>query len=227
MDPLSPSASASPALTVPLAGGDDALAAALEALEAERAARERAEAALRESQRRMAEVESLAQLGSWEQAVGEPLDRQPIRWSGEQLRLHGFEGDYRPATFGDFLDRVHPDDRQPLADACAAAVQSGDSAGIGYRVARADGQLRWLYARALLVRDAQGQPLRLVGTSQDVTEHHLAEAALRERERTLDEVEHLGDLGTWEWHLPTDTITWSREQLRIHGVDPATRSQTF
>ncbi|HEX2080713.1 MAG TPA: PAS domain S-box protein, partial [Longimicrobium sp.] len=231
MDPLSPSASAAPALSVPLAGGEDALratlSAALEALEAERAARERAEAALRESERRVAEVESLAQLGSWEHGVGEPLHQQPIRWSGEQMRLHGFEDGAHPATFGEFLERVHPDDRQAVADACAAAVESGDSAGIGYRVVRADGQFRWLYARAVLVRDAQGQPLRLVGTSQDVTEHHLAETALRERERTLDEVEHLGDLGTWEWHLPTDTITWSREQLRIHGVDPSTKSLTF
>ena len=231
MDPLAPPAPAATRFTVPAGGGDDALratlAAAVEALEAERAARERAEAALAERERQTAEVERLARLGSWQQAVDEPLAGQPVRWSGEQLRIHGVEDGAAPATFGEFLALVHPDDRQPLADACAMAARTGDVGAAWYRVVRADGQFRWLYAQAQLVPGGEGRPPRLVGAAQDVTEHYLAEAALREREHTLDDVEELAGLGTWEWHLPTDTITWSREQKRIHGMDPDAGTQTF
>jgi PAS domain S-box-containing protein len=228
MDPQSPSAPAPP-FAVPVAGGDDALRAtlqaALEALETERAARERAEAALRDRERRLAEVEQLASLGSWEQTVAGTDDEQPVRWSAEQLRIHGLDEDSAPATFADFLAHVHPDDRPAVADTCATAAATGDVAATSYRVQRPDGQVRWLYAQARLVRDGGGGPPRLVGTARDVTEHHLAVAALLERERTLDEVEALAGLGTWEWHLPTDTITWSREQRRIHGLpDVATQS---
>ncbi|HEU4883863.1 MAG TPA: PAS domain S-box protein [Longimicrobium sp.] len=230
MDPQSPSAS-SPLLAVPAAGGEDALratlAAALEALEAERAARQRAEAALAERDRRIDEVERLASLGSWEQTLAEPLDQQPVRWSDEQLRIHGLEESTAPATFAAFLERVHPDDRQRIIDACATVIRTGDSNAAAYRVIRGDGQLRWLYAQAQRIPDPDGGPPRLIGTSRDVTEHQLAAAALQERERILDEVEQLAGLGTWEWHLPSDTITWSREQRRIHGLPEDAPSQTF
>ena len=231
MDPQSPSASPPLPLTMPVAGGEDALratlAAALEALETERAARKRAEAALQERDRRLDEVERLASLGSWEQVLAEPLDQQPVRWSAEQLRLHGLDESNAPATFAEFLERVHPDDRQDVRDACATVVRTGDSNAAAYRVVRGDGQFRWLYAQAQRIPDPDGGPPRLIGTSRDVTEHQLAETALRERERTLDEVEELAGLGTWEWHLPSDTITWSRHQRRIHGLPEDAPSQTF
>ena len=229
MDPHSPSAS--PSFAVPMAGGEDALratlSAALEALEAEREARQRAEAALAERDRTLAEVEQLASLGSWEQTLAEPLDAQPVRWSREQLRLHGLDDGSAPGTFGEFLARVHPDDRRAVQDATATVAQTGDSNALSYRVTLSDGQVRWLYAQARLVPDADGGPPRLIGTARDVTEHQLAAAALGERERTLDEVEALAGLGTWEWHLPSDTIRWSREQRRIHGLPDDAGTQTF
>jgi PAS domain S-box-containing protein len=230
MDPLSPSTStAAPSVAAPPGGGEEAvratLAAALEALETEREGRRRAEAALRERERRLAEVEQLASLGSWELTVAEPLDAQPVRWSAEQLRIHGL--DEGPATYADFLARVHPDDRAAVADATATAVETGDVAATSYRVVRPGGQVRWLFAQARLIRDPDGGPSRLVGTARDVTEHHLAVAALFERERTLDEVEALAGLGTWEWHLPSDTIRWSRHQRRIHGLPDDGGTQSF
>ncbi|HEX6909230.1 MAG TPA: PAS domain S-box protein, partial [Longimicrobium sp.] len=177
-------------------------------------------------ERRLAEVEQLASLGSWEQAVAGPDGEQPVRWSGEQLRIHGLDESSAPATFADFLAHVHPDDRPAVAGTVATAAATGDAAATSYRVVRPDGQVRWVYAQARLLPGADGGPPRLVGTARDVTEHHLAVAALLERERTLDEVEALAGLGTWEWHLPTDTITWSREQRRIHGL-PDVATQRF
>ncbi len=54
-----------------------------------------------------------------------------------------------------------------------------------------------------------------------------AEEALRERDRTLKEVEGLAQLGTWEWNTATDVIRWSPEQRRIHGMEEGTGTQTF
>ncbi|HEX6068970.1 MAG TPA: PAS domain S-box protein, partial [Longimicrobiaceae bacterium] len=54
-----------------------------------------------------------------------------------------------------------------------------------------------------------------------------AQERLREREMKLDEVEQLTRLGSWEWDVANDVITWSPEQLRLHGADPSLRSQTF
>ncbi|MBD0321557.1 MAG: PAS domain S-box protein, partial [Gemmatimonadetes bacterium] len=196
------------------------------AYEAERAARIRAEEALRGLERRVAEVESLAQLGSWEQVLRDSLTDDPVTWSPEVLRIHGGEAG-APPTFAEFLEWVHPDDRAKIVAGTARLVETGEASELVYRALHREGGVRWVHARARIMRDAEGRPERMIGTSQDITERYLAEHALRERDRTLDEVEELARLGTWEWNLTTDTIRWSAEQLRIHGMRGDVATQTF
>src|SRR5687767_13338972 len=43
---------------------------------------------------------------------------------------------------------------------------------------------------------------------------------LRGREEQLAEAQSLAHLGSWEWHIPTDTVTWSDELYRIFGLQP-------
>jgi PAS domain S-box-containing protein len=196
----------------------------LAALEAERAARLRAEEALRERERHMGEVEALARLGSWEQVLRGSLADDPVTWSDEVLRIHGGEPGGAPPTFAEFLAWVHPEDRARIAGATAHLAATGEASELVYRAVRPDGAVRWIHARARLV---PGDPPRMIGTSQDITERHLAEHALRERDRTLDEVESLAQMGTFDWNIATDVIRWSAEQKRIHGMAPDLGEQTF
>ena len=212
----------------PLPVQESAEVASLRAqLEAERAVRLRAEQALRDRERKVAEVEELARLGSWEQALTGPLEQNPVHWSAEQLRIHGLDESTRPNTFAEFIERVHPDDRASVTGACERLLATGEPFGIVYRAIPAEGEVRWVHGLARIVAGGDGQPPRMIGTCQDITERHLAEHALRERDRTLDEVETLARLGTWEWSLDTDVIRWSPEQLRIHGMSTDAGTQSF
>ncbi|HEX8210646.1 MAG TPA: PAS domain S-box protein [Longimicrobium sp.] len=195
-------------------------------LQAERARRIAAEEALRARDRKVAEVEELARLGSWEQVLRGSLAEDPVTWSDEVLRIHGVQPGGAPPTFAEFLEFVHPEDREAVVGATARLSESGEPSELVYRALHPAG-VRWVHARARLMRDAAGRPERLLGTSQDITERHLAEHALRERDQMLDEVEELAQLGTWEWNLSTDEIRWSPEQLRIHGMSAETGTQTF
>ena len=209
MHPLPLTQTAVPEAT---AGDADSLRAALQA---ERAARIRAEEALRHA----AGVEELARLGSWE----EPLaGSHAVAWSAGMLRVHGL--DAAPDSFEALLEAVHPEDRDGVRRARERLLENEEPFEIVYR-AIAQGEVRWVEGRARIVRDGAGK--RIVGTCQDVTERHLAEHALRERDRMLDEVEELAELGTWEWNLSTDVIRWSPEQLRIHGMSLDAGTQTF
>jgi len=214
----------SPLAQIPASEGDiDSLRAELQA---ERARRLAAEEALRARDRKVAEVEELARLGSWEQVLRGSLADDPVTWSDEVLRIHGAQPGGAPPSFAEFLEWVHPDDRDAVVGATARLAESGEPSELVYRALHPHG-VRWVHARARLMRDAAGNPERLLGTSQDITERHLAEHALRERDRMLDEVEELAELGTWEWNLSTDEIRWSAEQLRIHGMGAETGTQTF
>ena len=54
---------------------------------------------------------------------------------------------------------------------------------------------------------------------RDITKRHRAEEALRQHRRQLLEAQQLARVGSWEWDLATDRVSWSAELYRIMGVD--------
>lgn len=50
---------------------------------------------------------------------------------------------------------------------------------------------------------------------------------LKQRERQLSESQKVARLGSWEWHIPTNTITWSDELYNLFGVNPGVFNPTF
>ena len=67
--------------------------------------------------------------------------------------------------------------------------------------------------------DLQGEPC-VLGIAQDITERKHAEEELKMREAQLIDAQRLAHLGSWEWDLATNTLTWSDELFRIWGVNP-------
>jgi len=63
--------------------------------------------------------------------------------------------------------------------------------------------------------------------ARDVTEQHLAQAALAEIDSRLEQGEALSHVGSWLWDLRTDAVQWSLEFHRIHDLDPLDFPGTF
>ncbi len=88
-----------------------------------------------------------------------------------------------PSTIAAVRERVVPEDRDRFMRDIETALS--DPEGLfrsEVRIARPDGEIRWLRATGRVVFDGGGRPLRLTGVSQDITESHRAESALRESE---------------------------------------------
>jgi len=139
--------------------------------------RQQAEAARQGSDASLAEAQRIAQLGSWEW----DLATGHQRWSEETYRVFGHApGSFSP-TADVFFCRVHPDDRPHLTRATRRAVADGVPFSLEHRAVLADGRERMVHLRGELVRDADGQPRKLVGTVQDVTDRKELEALLAHR----------------------------------------------
>ncbi len=100
------------------------------------------------------------------------------------------------ATFAEALARVHPEDVGKLPDFVDAVIAGGpapDSPGIELRIVGRDGVLRWV-AIALRPRQDTGDasPRVVIGTVQDITSRHEAEAALRDRIDLQDQMARIG-----------------------------------
>ena len=78
-----------------------------------------------------------------------------------------------------------------------------------------------------LVRDPAGQPLHYLCQFQDVTERNAAQEALAANEAKLAEAQQVARLGSWEWLIADDRVTWSDELYRIHGLRPEPVGQSW
>jgi diguanylate cyclase (GGDEF)-like protein/PAS domain S-box-containing protein len=60
----------------------------------------------------------------------------------------------------------------------------------------------------------------VIAVVRDVTERERVEAELRRTYERLAEAQRLARLGSWEWDIPANEVTWSEELFRIYGLEP-------
>ena len=148
---------------------------------AERARRD-AEEALRESQERYTLATAAGDVGVWDWH----LDTNEIFVDPEIKHLLGFEAEEIPNRLEDWRSRVHPDDvaaTTARTEACIAG--DTDVYNLEHRMLHKDGSVRWFLSRGSLLKNADGTPSRLIGTSIDITERKRSEGTIRESEAAL------------------------------------------
>lgn len=129
--------------------------------------------------RRLAEVEELSGIGSWEWEIA--ADR--LDWSAQLRRIYGVEEPDRGLTYEDFISRVHPEDRADVQAIVERAFGSGSPFLIDHRIVRPDGVVREVHSRGYVLLGDDGKPERMLGSAQDVTDARAAEAERTEAER--------------------------------------------
>ena len=153
-------------------------------------ARKQAEQELSVSEANLNRAQEIARLGSWHLDVVE----NRLTWSDEVFRIFGLPKG-TPLTYDVFLALVHPDDRERVDQAWAAAMR-GAPYDIEHRIVvaspprpdgtRESGALsKWVRERAELTFDANGAPREGIGTVQDITERRRGEERLRQLNRAL------------------------------------------
>ena len=171
--------------------------------------RKAAEEALRESERRSNLAQRAGGIGifDWNLHTGRSV------WTAEQEAIYGLHPGGFAGTHRDWADRVHPDDRPWVTAQMERwfAERRPDNE-MEYRIVRADGEVRWVSNRGVAIYDAEGRPLRAIGTTIDVTDRRRAEEALRDREARLQAVVDTA----------VDSIIAIDERGIIDTVNPAT-----
>lgn len=145
-------------------------------------ARSLVEQALHKSKAMLTEAQRLAHIGSWEL----DLIANELVWSEEVYRIFEMDAEKFNASYEAFLDTVHPDDRVIVDKAYTDSVKNNTPYDIVHRLLMKAGSIKYVNERCETFYDDNGNPIRSIGTVQDVTERVRAEAALR---RAHDELE--------------------------------------
>jgi PAS domain S-box-containing protein len=138
----------------------------------------RVEAALQESERRYRAAEKLAMLGHW----WANFRTGTSYWSEGLCRIFGVEPEENVNRLEDFLQFVHPEDRESVRRTGESSLPRGQTMNCEFRVVRKDGTLRYVHAFATPLQDAAGEFVIHSGILRDITDRQKAEEALRESE---------------------------------------------
>jgi len=164
---------------------------------------------LQRSEFYLAEGQRLAHMGSW---AFDPAGFD--YWSPELFRMHGLDPDREPPTVQEYLDCIHPQDRESLANLIKELAAQALPFDATKRIVRPNGEIR--YIRCVGVPVAENQSLKkYVGSAIDVTEHELVTQELRRREAYLADAQRLSHTGSFGWRPDDGEIVWSEETYRI------------
>jgi PAS domain S-box-containing protein len=141
--------------------------------------RKQAEEVLRESEERLRLAVRAGRMYAFEW----DLITDVIVRSGESNQIFNWTPSPTIDTGRQFIERVHPDDRETYLVTDAQLTAADPFYQISYRIIRPDGSVVWLEDSGHAYFDGQGKMLRIIGMVADVTERKLAEEALRESEQ--------------------------------------------
>ncbi|HXW71220.1 MAG TPA: PAS domain S-box protein [Methylocella sp.] len=119
------------------------------------------------------------------------------------------------------FDITHPDDRERNR-AGVQRLMAGEAAAfdLDKRYIRKDGGTVWTRVTINLIRDGQGQPLRVIAAIADISAGKQAEEALRKSEERFRFVTARAEVGRWDWDLEADRLEWSALCKQLFGLPP-------
>ena len=123
---------------------------------------------------RLAEAQSVARLGSWELDVATGT----LQWSDEMYALLGFDVAKGMPSLSEVEARAHPDDVRLRNELVKRAISDGEGYEFDMRLLAlpgTDGKERWVHAIARVQKNEQGQAVRVLGTTMEITERKRAE----------------------------------------------------
>lgn len=155
-------------------------------------ARKTLEESLRASGERLNAAERLAKIGSWEL----DLTSNRLHWSDEVFSIFDLEPQQFEATYEAFLDNIHPDDRERVNLAYSDSLKHKTPYKIEHQLLLKNGDTKTVIEFCESYFDDAGNPVRSIGTIQDVSEQKQTQQEKLELENQLRHAQKMEAIGT-------------------------------
>jgi len=180
---------------------------------AEEALRERTRA-LRASESRLRNLANITPALLWSALPDGRMTYVSERW-------YEYTGVVRGGSI-DWIGLLHPDDIEATRKAWRDAVARKREFETEMRLRRHDAAYRWFLARAMPLRDEEGEVTCWFGASTDIEDQRRVTQALRVSEQRASLAMDLAKVSTWSWNPRDHRITGDARWYAMLGVDPDT-----
>ncbi len=185
--------------------------------------RKKAEQQLQNLTDRLSLALKSASIGIWEWNIANNC----LVWDERTYELYGVNSDHEPDAYLAWASRVHPSDLQFAENEVQLALSGEKDYEPEFRIVLPDGSIRYIKAYAIVQRDDEGIPQRMLGINFDITNRKLVEAQLIKTDTHIKTAQRIGKLGSWEFEINTGILTWSDEVFRIYGLEPSTEPPSY
>ena len=163
---------------------------------------------LKESEKGLAEAQEMAHIGSWEQNFA----TNKFSCSDELYRIFGLNPREFEITYDIFLNYVHQDDRDLIYNAVKATLDR-KPIDVDFKIILDNGEERAVHTKTDVVFDDNNIPIRIRGTTQDITELKKAE----EKIQTLVHAVESSDDAIITESLDGIITSWNKGAEQIYG----------
>jgi diguanylate cyclase len=174
--------------------------------------RKQREEALRKSEWLLNRTGELADVGGWEL----DLASGTLHWSDQTCRIHGVAPGHRP-RLDEAINYYAPEARPPIQAAVERAMATGEGWDLELPFIQAAGQRIWVRAVGHAEFD-NGEPVRLLGAFQDITQRVLQRQDLQTARDRLELANDSGGIGVWDLDVANNTLLWDSGMYRLYGV---------
>ncbi len=136
---------------------------------------EQGEETLRINEERLHFATMAGNIGIWDWDI----IKNELVWDESMYALYGIRQEDFGGAYDAWISTLHPEDREATDAEIQAALRGEREYAPEFRIVRPDGTVRKIKAASKTYYDAQGNPLRMVGTNIDITERRKAEEAGR------------------------------------------------
>lgn len=144
-----------------------------------------AEEVIRKSESQLKEAQKIAKLGSWEA----DLLTGEIQWSDEMYRIFELDKDFTIRKFEDIKFFIFPEDLDFAEKTVREFVRSPHDMELDFRIVTSGARLKYLASDIRVVFDSNHKPVKIYGSTQDITDNKLAEEELKRANKKLIEAQ--------------------------------------
>jgi PAS domain S-box-containing protein len=172
---------------------------------------------IQQSENLYKQAQAIAHIGNWEWDI----TNDKIIWTDELYRIYEIEPQSREITFEEFIDLVHPEDRDVVAEETLKSLRDMQPNEFFHRILLDNGNIKILHAKSEVRSDEYGKLVTLVGTAQDVTQQKHIEKKLRENQIFIQKIADATPSIIASYNINTGKYVFINQGVKkLLGYDP-------